>query len=55
MHSFISSEITDTIYAIQNDPVHFAKGTIYFFKGEKTREILVSLLAYFLKNLFEYH
>ena len=55
MHSFISSEITDTIHAIQNDPVHFAKGTTYFFKGEKTLEILVSLLAYVLKNLFKYN
>ena len=34
MHSFISSEITDTIHAIQNDPVHYAKGTTYFFKGK---------------------
>ena len=52
MHSFISSEITDTIHAIQNDPVHFAKGTTYFFKGGKTLEILVPLLEYVLKNLF---
>ena len=34
MHSFISSEITDTIHAIQNDPVHYAKGTTCFSKGK---------------------